>query len=406
MRSVIFNGVTSLSNSVVRATAWYEGALILLPGLFCLLLGIALPTSGLYYQLIIVLLWLPTLYLLVRQRQNWLNWFSPLMSALTLFFAWAMLSSLWSNSDEPGRDIKHALMIYLTLWAGVLLADIERRWLVYLLITSCYVMAGLAAISLYATYIFHGLPMSVRLASFWQLSHSILAAHVFGFFLIVLLYFRPAGLIRQSAWCVALLLLAAFVFFTQSRGVWVAVGAGLVFTAIFKRERIYALAVLVGIAASALVVALRPELMTGRGLSYRPELVFEGLSLMSLHPLGGHGIGGAYSLTLDGTGKVFDHPHNLFLSVGLDLGGIGLSLWVVIWGLLLLTAWRNRHSALGGALLGVWCFASVACLTDGADIWSKPREVWFLSWIPLTLALSLGATKSRAQALPQRQSGV
>lgn len=378
--------------------------MILLPGLFCLLLGIALPTSGLYYQLIIVLLWLPTLYLLARHYQQWRRWFSPLMGVLTLFFAWALLSSLWSNGEESGRDIKHALMIYLTLWAGVLSAGIERRWLPRLLEASCYVMAGVAAISLYNAYVLHGLPISVRLASFWQLSHSILAAHVFGFFLTVLLYFRPSGLGQQSVWCVALLLLAAFVLFTQSRGVWLAVGVGLVFITMLKREWIYILAITLGVGIFALVMVLRPELMTARGLSYRPELALEGLSLLSQHALGGLGIGSDYNLTLESNGRVFDHPHNLFLSIGLDLGIVGLLLWLLAWVLLLLTAWRNRQSVLGGALLGVWCFASVACLTDGADIWSKPREVWFLSWIPLTLALTLGAAKPRPQALPERKT--
>ena len=387
----------------VRESAWFRRPMILLPGLFCLLLGIALPSSGLYYQLVILLLWLPTLYLLVVQRGQWRNWFSPLMSALTLLFAWALLSSLWSNGEEPGREIKHALMIYLTLWAGVLASGIEQRWLVRLLTFGCYAMAVLAAVAIYTAYFLYDLRWSFRLTSFWQLSHPILAAHVFGFFMVALLYMRPRALAGQAAWCLALALLAGFVFFTQSRGVWLALAAALLVTACVRREWIFWLPVAVGLLLAIAVFVTMPDVFTKRGLSYRPELALQGLSLLAQHPFGGLGIGSSYSLAVKATGQVFDHPHNLFLSVGLDLGGVGLLLWLVIWGLLLQVAWRNRQSPLGGALLGIWCFASVACLSDGAGIWSKPREVWFLAWIPLTLALSL-ATKVRDQALPERQA--
>jgi len=394
-------GVVSPNSFTSRQPAWFRQPLILLPGLLCLVLGIALPSSGLYYQLVILLLWLPTLYLLVINRQDWRSWFSPLMISLTAFFSWALLSSVWSNGEEPGREIKHALMIYLTLWAGVLAAGIDRRLLTWLLTASCYAMAILAAVCLFTAYILYDLPMTFRLTSFWQLSHPILAAHVFGFFFMALLYFRPTRLVHQLIWCVALMLLGAFIFFTQSRGVWLALGVGLAFTALFKREWIYVLAALGGIVVFAAVLIFLPQLMTDRGLSYRPELAAEGLALLAQHPLGGLGIGSIYSLPLAVIGEVFDHPHNLFLSVGLDLGGVGLLLWLCIWGLLFQGAWRNRQSALGGALLGIWCFASVAFLTDGAGIWSKPREIWFLTWIPLTLALALAtAAKPSRQPLP------
>ncbi|TBU79077.1 O-antigen ligase family protein [Phytopseudomonas daroniae] len=391
-----------MSNSHVGAQILdAKSPLILLPGLLCLVLGIALPSSGLYYQLVIVLLWLPTLYLLTVNRQAWRDWFSPLMVVLTVFFAWALLSSLWSNGDEPGREVKHALMIYLTLWAGVLAAGLDKRWLIGLLGISCYFMAMLAGVCIYTAYVLYDLPLSFRLTSFWQLSHPILAAHVFGFFLMVLLYLKPVRLVHQAFWCLALLSLAGFIFFTQSRGVWFALAAGLLFTAVLRREWIYRIPVACAVVALAGLVLWMPALLTNRGLSYRPELAAEGWALLAQHPLGGLGLGSVYSLALETIGMVFDHPHNLFINVGLDLGGVGLILWLAIWGLLFLTGWRARDSMLGGALLGVWCFASVAFLSDGAGIWSKPREIWFLTWIPLTLALALTpAMKTRSQPLP------
>ncbi|TBU88017.1 hypothetical protein DNK34_22155 [Pseudomonas dryadis] len=373
-----------------------KSPLILLPGLLCLLLGIALPTSKLYYQLMILLLWLPSLYLLFANRQDWRSWCTPLMGLVTVFFAWALLSSLWSNGEEPGREIKHALMIYLTLWAGVLAAGIAQRQLVLLLAVCCYCMAALAAVCLFTAYVLYELPLSFRLTSFWQLSHPILAAHVFGFFLMALLHLKPARVIHQAFWCLGLLSLAAFVFFTQSRGVWLALGVGLVFSALLRREWIYVLGAVGGIAVLIVMAILMPNLVTDRGLSYRPELALEGLSLLAQHPWGGLGMGSVYSLPLPVLNAVFDHPHNLFISVGLDLGGVGLLLWLGIWGLVFRVGWRARTSPLGCALLGVWCFASVAFLSDGSGIWSKPREIWFLTWIPLTLALALTGRQGAA----------
>lgn len=395
------DGIAGLSSSATD-TPWYRGPLVLVPGLLCLLIGIALPSSGMYYRSTILLLWLPTLYLLVIKRHEWRSWFSPLLILLTLFFVWALLSSLWSNGDEPGREIKHALLIYVTLLAGALAAGLERRWLICLLTVSCYFMACFAAISLYVAYVLHDMPAAFRVASFWQMSHPILAAHVFGFFLLVLLYLRPVRMAHQACWFLAMLLLAGFILLTQSRGVWVALSTGLVVTAALRRERVYLFAILAGATLLSLVLAFWPDLLIGRGMSYRPELAAEGLALLQLHPLGGFGLGGQYSLQLEANGRHFDHPHNLLLSVGLDLGGVGLVLWLAVWALLLLTGWRNRQSILGGIVLGIWCFATVSFLSDGAGIWSKPREVWFLTWIPLTLALALGSTKVGSQALPRR----
>ncbi len=105
----------------------------------------------------------------------------------------------------------------------------------------------------------------------------------------------------------------------------------------------------------------------------------------------GLGIGSDYQVVTANYPAGFDHSHNLLTHVGIELGLVGLLLWLAVWLCTLLAGWRERATLEGRLLLGSVILASVAVQTDAASIWGTPRAEWFLTWLPVGLALALVA---------------
>ncbi|QLF94163.1 O-antigen ligase family protein [Pseudomonas sp. ABC1] len=384
-----------LNTDLNRARTHWGVIVLLLLGFACLLLGIALPSSKFYHQLLIPFLWLPTLYLMVRRYGHWRERLSPVFLFSLAFLAWSAMSLAWGQAEDPGQESKHMLLIFLTLVAGLFLYQVPTGGLEAVLRLASYVMAALAVVCMVTAYILYELPFSFRLTSFWQLNHPILASHVFGFFAVALYQMRPHGQRHRLFWLLALAALGGFLLFAQSRGVWLALVASVLLAPLWQKAVFYRWIALLAVALTVLVFWLQPDMLVDRGLSYRPELAQLGLELFTAAPWIGIGAGSDYTLTVAGIGQSFDHPHNFFIGLAIELGAVGSIIWGCVWGATLLAGWRCRASGLGAALLGIWFFASIAFLTDGdaSGLWSKPRELWFLSWIPLLLAISLAARK-------------
>ena len=66
-----------------------------------------------------------------------------------------------------------------------------------------------------------------------------------------------------------------------------------------------------------------------RGVSYRPQILMASLQMIAEHPWRGLGLGGDYKVFADG--MYFDHAHNLFTHVAIELGLPGLLLWCAAW---------------------------------------------------------------------------
>ena len=103
----------------------------------------------------------------------------------------------------------------------------------------------------------------------------------------------------------------------------------------------------------------------------------------------GLGLGSEYQV--QALGRMFDHTHNLFTHAALELGLPGLVLWLVVWTRCFVIALRERATPLGGALLAMLSYSTLALLFDGASLWDSPRPEWFLTWLPVGLALGLTA---------------
>jgi len=205
------------------------------------------------------------------------------------------------------------------------------------------------------------------------------------------LQFIPRGLLARVVWAVVLLVLFGFVVLTQSRGACLALLFSALSMPLWSSGR-RAWLIAGGVAVAAVVGMLRfASWFMERGLSYRPEIFAESVSMMLQRPWLGLGIGSDYRVVTANHPEGFDHSHNLLTHIGIELGLVGLLLWLGVWVCTLLVGWRQRATLEGRLLLGSVLLASVAVQFDAASIWGTPRAEWFLTWLPVGLALALVA---------------
>jgi O-antigen ligase len=85
---------------------------------------------------------------------------------------------------------------------------------------------------------------------------------------------------------------------------------------------------------------------------------------------------------------VFADPHNLSLGVLYDCGVVGLALWLSLYAFALVFAWRNRKEPLVMIASTLTVFGFMAGMAEGNAFLSRPKEHWFLIWIPMALLFS------------------
>ena len=146
------------------------------------------------------------------------------------------------------------------------------------------------------------------------------------------------------------------------------------------------------IAGAVVVFALFSEMIFSRGSSFRFELWGMALELIGQKPFFGHGYEAPLALELENSGYFLSEPHNFALGVLYYIGIVGLIPWAFmqLWGLY--NSWRHRVNPLF-ILASAWLVYGIgAALTEGGGILPRPKEHWYLLWIPLALiaALSVG----------------
>ncbi len=369
--------------------------LTLLIGLLWFLMGIAwAPSNKLYQQGIALAVWLPALIALWGSRALWgAVWReNPLFcAALLAWCAWAAISLFWTAAEEPLKPLKRIVYVMLFLVAFPLL-QVVRPQAIGLLLRVATIGLALAALwSLYLHFYAHVRPFGERLGGIGEAAHPILGGYVMALAAVWGLQFIPRGLPLRLLWAGLLVLLFGFVVLTQSRGACLALLFSVLSMPLWSGGR-RAWLIAGGIAVGALVGMLRfGSWFMERGVSYRPEIFAESVSMMLQRPWLGLGIGSDYHVVTANYPAGFDHSHNLLTHVGIELGLVGLLLWLAVWLCTLLAGWRERATLEGRLLLGSVILASVAVQTDAASIWGTPRAEWFLTWLPVGLALALVA---------------
>lgn len=69
--------------------------------------------------------------------------------------------------------------------------------------------------------------------------------------------------------------------------------------------------------------------------------------------------------------------------------GFFWGLWVAVWLFALGEILRARGTLFGKVLLGYWIFSTLAMQFDAASLTDTPRAEWFITWLPVGLAMLL-----------------
>ena len=382
----------------MQASRWAQVWMVF--GLLWFLLAIAFaPTNKIYQQGLTLFLWLPAMVFAwsarerlkdVWREQRWV------CVALALLGVWSLVSLFWTNAEDGSREAKRLLYIGIFLLFFPVLGDGQPQRVIRLMQWGGF---GLALSSLLAIIKFYGLEghaWSERLEGLGQLSHPILGAYVIGLAATWMLHWVPRGRGMQVAALLAVALLGLFVVASQSRGAALALLLSVVAMPLWCRDRRSTVIAIAAVVAALVVFVSMQSLMLSRGASYRPQIFIAALQMISEHPWTGLGLGGDYVVPWQD--RVFDHSHNLFTHVAIELGLPGLLLWCAVWFGVLWQAWKARDTAYGKGIIGMWVFSTLAMQFDAASLTGTPRAEWFITWLPIGLASVLVWARAKPDA--------
>ncbi|MFZ0152910.1 O-antigen ligase family protein [Pseudomonas sp.] len=374
---------------MIYARRWAQTWLAI--GILWFVMAIALaPSNKLYQQGLVLFLWLPTLVLLWSARgvlaEQWRTQ-RALCIAMGLLLLWSGLSLTWASGEDAGREFKRLVYIGFFLLFFPLLASAGFARLIRLLQWAGIGLGIAALISIVHFYGVQAHSWRVRLEGIGEISHPVLGAYVIAAAIVWMLHWPPQQRWFQLLWALSLLSMGAFLLLCQSRGATLGLLITMLAMPLWCRDRKSCFIALSALAAAVLAFTLMYALILARGSSYRPEIFQSSLQLISLHPWTGLGMGSFY--TVPALGMTFDHSHNMFTHIAIELGIPGLLLWMAVWFGVLREIWRVRSSTYGKGLMGLWLFSTLAMQFDAASLTDTPRAEWFISWLPVGLSMAL-----------------
>jgi len=368
---------------------------VLPAGLFMLLSALFLfPERGHLHKLYYVLFSIPTLLALCIRPSEWRLLREPLVVFFVMFAGIALISLGWSDTDDTiGRLIKPPLHIFM-LFAGMTLLLRHRLEVLQPILLAGAMVALLTTLPALIDFaqVYEQEPWS-RLIGSGALDNPLLSSHVFGFFSIYWLAIcmsskdlRVLGLSGCALGLMCLVILA-----TGSRTPLVGLCAAAVWLAFLHRNRRSALLLAALLVAGVVSLLALPSLLE-RGSSYRFELWQGALDQIAQHPWLGHGYGA--HLALDpGLGIEFREPHSFPIGTLYYVGVVGFLPWLGMLLMGLYLGWRHRRQPLFVLASSMLVYGIAAGLTEGGGILSRPKEHWFLLWIPLALIAALNIAR-------------
>ncbi|WP_071870836.1 O-antigen ligase family protein [Atopomonas hussainii] len=383
-------------------------------GLFALLTGMFwVGDRSLYHKVYYALLVLPVfIYSCARFSHVRRLLVEPLLVIFCCFAAYVMLTLLWS-ADAEASKVKHALYIFCLFVATGVLAVQQPHLLprVVLAATGFAVVWALAYLLLY----FVQADWGSRLSGAGALYNPLLTSHVYGFFAAVLMASLCVSKQYRLAQLCALLLVFGLLLLTGSRTPFVGLIAVLVSLLVMQGSVRLLLQVMGFGALSVLAVGVTwlyaPDLpLFDRGFSYRPAIWLDSWRQIQDAFWFGHGYSSDMEVVVkrpDGSDYFLADPHNLTLGVMYQTGLVGALLWLAMYAYAFVAAWRWRQHPWVVVTASVVMFGFVAGMTEGSSFLSRPKEHWFLIWLPLALhfaALLVARAQgsSAPSVMPQR----
>ena len=377
----------------------------LLPlGYFVLLIGLSLlPDRNSYHKFFYLLIAIPTLTALALSPATLTKLSKePVIIAFMAFSAWALVSLSWSDTDSSTASLlKRPIYIFMLFACCTLIA---QQSLKRLELTSLLAAISMLAVSVYSLIVFaNSWTPESRLIGPGALDNPLLSSHLFGFFLTIWLGLAIT-LPNQKLWLIAapIVIATATLLATGSRTPIVAIFLASSWLALCAWNKRSALLISGGILGLLSLLIIYPESLLNRGSSYRLELWQAALEKVSHTPWLGLGFDAHLAIKLDDIPYSFSEPHSFAIGVLYYTGIIGLSIWLAMHVAALFHCWKQRDNALFMIAGGLLIYGMGAGLTEGGGILMRPKEHWFLTWIPLALIAALNisnrcATETKTQ---------
>ncbi|MDE1461929.1 O-antigen ligase family protein [Spartinivicinus poritis] len=367
---------------------------MLIFGMLIFFVGVQLfPTDSKWHTQLYIFLYLPIVLLVFLESNLFFNFFKEqsvkLFTVLLCYFA---LSSAWGSEGLSFGEIKKSLMVFLFAYAVYyLVLKVIDIWRIIM------IAVGLAAlISLYSIYSYGvetDFSFGGRFVGLGVLSNPLLSSHYFGFLCVFSL-----GLLLASKksfkkiilfLCVVVFFLCAFL--TKSRtplvGFFGVVLTLLVVNFYYKKKT--ALKTVFFILVTLLVaVIVAWEDIAVRGVSHRPEIWGEAIKLILDKLWFGYGVGTEFEIYLKSIKQSFYDPHNIHLGVLYHFGVVGFIGWVLTLFLIAIKSYKQNNDILIFIVLPLLVYGVLGGISEGGNIVSRPKEVWYISWVPISLAIA------------------
>ena len=329
---------------------------------------------------------------------------SPIFLGCLAFSGYMMLASLWSESEKSAIDLIKIPFFVLSLFYFVF--ELGRRRFDLLIAVVKWAAVFAVAVGIYMLAEFFHAGANGRFFGYGALHNPLLVSHVFGFFLAWWLgiYFSRRQLFEPLA-LVMIPALLALLLATGSRTPLLAMTATIFWLAAIVRNRKATLVVAALAIAAAAILLLAPEIFTQRGSSYRTEIWANALRQISEAPWFGHGFDTPIRIWVEGIPYPFWEPHNFTLTVLLEGGICAGLLWLALYLTALRESWRWRADPWVMACSATVIYGLMAGMTEGGSAFARPKEHWFLIWIPLTLAAAAIQQAKAANAIGQETTG-
>lgn len=369
--------LVTLINSYLLPLGW----LVILTGMFWVW------DRALYHKLYYIFLAFPTLLALMLQPRLLKSLGThPLFIAFLAFSAYILLSITWSDPvNASGSLVKRPLYLAMLLLSAGIICLRSPALLEQCTRLSALFAALVAGLSLVYFMLFE-FPVESRFSGYGALYNPLLTAHVFGAFATFWLasWFQARNALSPLP-IICLAVLGAAILATGSRTPLIGLAAALGWLLLVGDRRRGLIAI--GVVALILVgvAVIYPEAITQRGVSYRPAIWMESLRQIGEHPWLGHGYGTPMTVIIPGLDTTLADPHNIELGVLYSGGILGLTLWMTLYSLAIYFCWVYRKQP-AVTLAATWLiFGFASGLTEGNAFMSRPKEHWFLIWLPLAM---------------------
>lgn len=378
-------------------------------GLFTLLTGFFwLTDRSLYSKAFYLLFALPAFVGVIVARAEMLPALKqPAMLLFLLLAAWVIISLGWAEGEKAHLSlIKRPLYIFLLLvgliYLGTLRAVIPLR---HVVLVSMVVVTAFVAWSA---------PEFIEMRKPWHryigpgsLVHPLLTSHILAF----LFVFGIVSVLLADKWdrfvwicllCCPMLLWG--IVLTGSRTPLVGIAAVLCWLClIHPSRRTFGMLALMA-TLTVLAYLIQPTIFTSRGVSWRPEIWSAAIDKIMERPLIGHGFDGSIDFVVEKMKKNWRDPHNIVLAVALELGVIGLLIWVAMHAAALYACVAQRVNPDAVVASCLLVFGLAGGLTEGSNFFSRPNESWFITWLPLAFAIAATAKPFAREGNPQSSS--